>query len=624
MSESRAQHTTPSSGRRPARHPAVERPPSWSPLATRHGAHHPGHRPAAAPHPRAQFPRARGCLLLLLLLLGVLAGLALSPLFSRAGSASSLVRLGGVLAPPPGSVLLGPVPPRRAITLDVVLVPRDPAGLAALASSVSDPSSPRFRHFLAPAAVAARFAPSRAVVSAVRSGLAARGLSGGVLSDGGLVVSYATTAGVLESAFSLGLSDYRVPGRPSPSYGASAGPLLGRAIAPAVAFVAGLSDFDAALAEGAPESRAVPGRAVTSSGSSGGPVPCAAAVATGGMTADTLASAYDLSPLYGAGDFGQGVRVALFELEPFRADDVARYASCYGLAPRLAVQRVDGGAGVGAGSGEAASDVESLLSVAPRARLSVYEGPWSESGVIDTYSAIVLGSRAAVLSTSWGICEGELSPGLSAAEDSIFEEAAAGGMSVVAASGDHGSEDCATGWGSPADALSVADPAAQPFVTGVGGTTLSPGPRGQLRERVWNVPGSFGGSGGGGASADFPEPSFQRGVAPGAPGRLVPDVSAFSSSSTGDAVVQDGVWSTYGGTSIAAPTWAGLLALADAEKGCAAPVGFADPLLYRLAGRAPAAHFHDITSGDNDYLGDHPGAYGATVGYDRASGLGSP
>jgi subtilase family serine protease len=244
--------------------------------------------------------------------------------------------------------------------------------------------------------------------------------------------------------------------------------------------------------------------------------------------------------------------------------------------------------------------------------------------VIDTYSAIVLHSGAAVLSTSWGVCEAELSPGLSAAEDTLFQEAAAGGMTVVAAAGDHGSEDCATGPASPADGLSVADPAAQPFVTGVGGTTLSVTSRGQLREEVWNVPGSFGGSGGGGASADFSEPSFQRLVAPGATGRLVPDVAAFSSSSAGDAVVHGGVWSTYGGTSIAAPTWAGLFALADARHGCAAPVGFADPLLYRLAGRTSTSYFHDITSGDNDYLGDHPGAYGATLGYDQASGLGSP
>ena len=86
----------------------------------------------------------------------------------------------------------------------------------------------------------------------------------------------------------------------------------------------------------------------------------------------------------------------------------------------------------------------------------------------------------------------------------------------------------------------------------------------------------------------------------------------------------NGQWIAYHGTSFAAPLWAALIALTDASNSCAGEtVGFANPLLYRIASTDPTA-FNDVTAGDNDLTGTNLGLFPATPGYDMASGLGTP
>ena len=87
-------------------------------------------------------------------------------------------------------------------------------------------------------------------------------------------------------------------------------------------------------------------------------------------------------------------------------------------------------------------------------------------------------------------------------------------------------------------------------------------------------------------------------------------------------------WGPGGGTSVAAPTWAGLAALVDASPSCATsgPIGFVNPELYALGKSDQSAYFTDITTGNNDYtpLGYNGGSYRAGPGFDMASGWGSP
>ena len=113
------------------------------------------------------------------------------------------------------------------------------------------------------------------------------------------------------------------------------------------------------------------------------------------------------------------------------------------------------------------------------------------------------------------------------------------------------------------------------------------------------------------------------GAAAGTYCREVPDVSALAGPFPYLNYVS-GSWGSWGGTSLAAPLWASLIALSDASNTCSGEnIGFANPLLYDVAATDPAA-FNDVTVGNNDLTGKNGGVYRALVGYDMATGLGTP
>ena len=187
---------------------------------------------------------------------------------------------------------------------------------------------------------------------------------------------------------------------------------------------------------------------------------------------------------------------------------------------------------------------------------------------------------------------------------------------MVAAAGDAGSSDCYDP-NPPVDdtdtSLQVDDPADQPYVTGVGGTSLTSAGANAPSESVWN---NSLGAGGGGVSTVFPAPSWQSGV--GATHREVPDVSASADPEWGDVVYWEGTWGIVGGTSQASPLWAALVAVGN--QGCAARSGLLNPALYS----ATTGSFNDITVGGNDLVTPGGTHYPATTGYDLASGWGTP
>jgi subtilase family serine protease len=371
---------------------------------------------------------------------------------------------------------------------------------------------------------------------------------------------------------------------------------------------------------------------------------CSKAVDSGGYTANEIASAYGFNGLYNAGDTGSGITVALYELEPYTSSDssdISTYQTCYGTTSPVSTVKAAGPLSCGADPQcglEVVLDIEDVIGLVPGASISVYEGANSDQGAYDTYARIVSDNIAKVISTSWGICESQAelaSVGTPAAENTLFEEAATQGQSVFAATGDNGTTDCINpSTGNPETQRAVDDPASQPFVTGVGGTSLSVSPFG---ETVWDdypTEGLNGGAGGGGVSTLWARPGYQSGftqtqssITCGSAGftcREVPDVSADADPNTGYDIYFSGLggWTTIGGTSAAAPTWASLTTLADASSACTTPVGFANPGLYAAAREAYGSDFNDVRSGNNSY--DGVTGYAAGTGYDMASGLGSP
>ena len=209
--------------------------------------------------------------------------------------------------------------------------------------------------------------------------------------------------------------------------------------------------------------------------------------------------------------------------------------------------------------------------------------------------------------------------------NSALEYAVGRHVTVVAASGDEG----VLGNGSSTPVREVILPASDPLVLGVGGTSLTANPvtGTYISETAYNNPSS---GSGGGFSHLFARPAYQDGVPGIGATRGVPDVAADAEGSTGMALAFSAPGGSYeligaGGTSAAAPFWAGLIALADQQAGH--PLGFVNPAIYRIA-RGPLYRkaFHDITTGNNTVVlnGVTITGYQAGPGWDPVTGWGTP
>jgi subtilase family serine protease len=572
------------------------------------------------------------------------------------------------------------------VHLTVALKPRDPAALAAYANAVSTPGSRLYGRYLSSRAFGRRFGASDAQLHAVRAAFTHQGLSLGRVATGRLSVPLVADAGTIEHGLDVQLR--RVPGVDGRTVvAATRAPALAAGAAAGVQSIVGLQSSSAprplterpqvdgpltqplaatvAQTTPAASTSAGPGVAGRTSGASAsaGPRPCAKATATrnnlGGYTDDELAGGYGFKDLYAAGDEGKGTTIAIYELESNSRADIAAFESCYGIDTSISYVHVDGGAGHGVGTDEAAFDIENVIGFAPEAKILVYQGHNAQSGApgagpFDTFAAIVNQDRAQVVSVSWGGCEAQLGIANARAENTLFQQAAIQGQSIVAADGDNGAQDCQSPKHPNARGLAVDDPASQPWVTGVGGTTLQGlGP--PLYETAWNsrhesagAP-STAGATGGGVSALWAMPPSQshaakslgvRSSAATGPHcgrrhgycREVPDVSVDGDPTSGYVAYWNGDgtvagartgWQVLGGTSGSAPVWAALLALADSAPAChGRPIGFANPALYRAADDAYARDFHDVRLGNNDFATPH--GFSAGRGYDAVTGLGTP
>jgi subtilase family serine protease len=553
---------------------------------------------------------------------------------AQAVGSAVLVGMAGIV--PPGSALVGALPGTTVLHVDLVLQPKDPAALARYAAEVSTPGSPLYHAYIPRGQFAAMFGPSGATISGVYAALRARGLRPGAISADHLSIPVTAAATQIESAFGVGMARYRLAGAGT-GYANTSAPALPAALAAHVQAVVGLDNLarmqPLATKPVQPQAtRPTTSKTATTVGEpTGGPQPCSGASAeqsNGGLTADELAYSYEFSPLYESSDFGAGVTVGIVEFgEPNLPSDIAAYQSCYGTSAQVSYHQVDGFKQTGAGEGEAALDIEVVAGLAPGASIVVYQAPNTGAAPYDVYRTIVDRDTARVISESYGLCEFYQDRHAALALHTLLEQAAVQGQTVVASSGDTGSEGCLDNDSVPRR-LSVSFPASDPLVLGVGGTTLStvqPRPG----EAVWNERSSGNGAGGGGKSTLFAEPKFQASFGIKSKVRQVPDVSADADPLTGYVVYHSGAWVHFGGTSGSAPLWAALLALTDA-KCPTSPVGWVNPALYHAA--SPAAKtivLDDISTvsgslNNNDYTGAGHGNYPVGKGYDMATGLGSP
>ena len=226
----------------------------------------------------------------------------------------------------------------------------------------------------------------------------------------------------------------------------------------------------------------------------------------GGLAPSDFRTAYHLN---GISANGAGQTLGVFELDGYQPTDITAYESNFGIAPAVPLTNVliDGFNGsAGENAAEVCLDIELMSAVAPRAKqILVYEGLNTDAGVINVYQKIATDNLAKEISTSWGGPEDQTTPATLQTENRIFMQMAAQGQSVFAASGDSGALDDQVN-------LSVDDPAAQPYVTGTGGTALTMNPdHSYLKETTWW---SGGVGGGGGISATWPLRAGKQGWLP--------------------------------------------------------------------------------------------------------------
>jgi kumamolisin len=321
-----------------------------------------------------------------------------------------------------------------------------------------------------------------------------------------------------------------------------------------------------------------------------------------------------------AGLDGAGQRIAIIELGDggYRPHELRAYFHKLGLPmPKITAIPVDGGTNSPGGSwdGEVLLDIEVIGSIVPAAELLVYFAPPTDKGFLAALSAAVHDPREpSVISISWGDRENEFTEHSRQAFDDILRAAAARGITVCVATGDHGYAD-RDGMGDrvlKGVGAHVDFPASHPYVLACGGTTMFVGDDGSLDEEVW---GDRWSGTGGGVSAYYPRPAWQDGLrVPRTSyrfkGRGIPDVAGVADPETGYKV-RLRRHDVQGGTSAVAPLWAGLIARFNQRLGTR--VGYINPLLYEIA----PTGFNSVTKGTN-------GRYRARLGWDACTGHGTP
>ncbi|MGI9123726.1 MAG: S53 family peptidase, partial [Mycobacterium sp.] len=357
--------------------------------------------------------------------------------------------------------------------------------------------------------------------------------------------------------------------------------------------------------------------------------PFPAEVPEQGLSPDALMRTYNAMPMREAGHTGNGVTVVVFAFDGFDQSDLDLFSSTFNL-PRFTPDVIGGQPP--ARRGEATMDLEAIHAIAPDAKKVLVnarptvegEAPYRKIAEMMEDTSRRYPGAVWSLSIGWG-CDKLITAADLVPVRAALSAAHSLGTTAFDASGDLAGLECKGGdeWSSPphADNVGLDAVASMPEMTDVGGTTLSTDASGGwLSEQAWfDAPLSQGT--GGGVSAIFDRPAWQDGISadPGGKRRLTPDISAVADPFTGVKIVFDQQVIVGGGTSLAAPIWAGFAAVMNqflTDSG-GRSLGDINPLLYRVAEGARLPAFRDIVLGGNAVASAGPG-------YDLVTGLGTP
>lgn len=454
---------------------------------------------------------------------------------------------------------------------------------------------------LAPGDFAERFAPSAAGYARLQTWLAANQILVTRVVDGRTTITARGSAAAIERAFGVELHDYADGGE---TFRAAAGPLkLPYEALDIVVGVAGLS--------GAPawRSHLVPPN--LSSGKSLTPTDLhtlygATAITNPGMgeTVAILGTGNPPTPDVDVGGF-------MSAFMPFGKTTAPGYSQVFLGGPNRDPVAVANNEYI-----ENCLDAEMVLAMAPLANVVHVLTATNTPGLFTDGISYIVNQvpQAHAVSVSYGSCE-RGAAGETPVVNTLLEQALAQGQVWFFASGDTGTDGCRDGSGNVH--IAAGWPASSPYAVGVGGTMI--GPAGT--EVTWNEndPANGAAAGGGGPSEMFTKPAYQVGVTPNDGARDEPDVAGIAGGA-GVWIAVRGNHGGVGGTSAAAPIWAGVWALVDQGKG---GKGIPDALT-KIYGIGKTAAFNDITKGDNGGPDGLTPGYPAGTFFDLATGWGTP
>ena len=557
----------------------------------------------------------------------------------------------------------------------------DPAAAQALAQAVSTPGNASYGKYLTPAQFRREFAPSQSQVNNVRSWLKSQGFTVDYTPTNNHYVAAEGTVAQAQAAFATPFGMYSVQGKTvrSPSTNVS----IPTSLASAVTGVMGLDESTAFVVTDHVVDKNAPPTAgfrnapplsdywaqfVSSyaypAGFTDVASPATASWTVKGYTPAQIKGAYGISNTYD----GAGQTVAIIDAyaSPTILQDVNQWSTNRGL-PTMTTSQLVQVVPPGVYNrpetrqqdpqgwyGEETLDVEAVHGMAPAAKIVFVGAPNNYRDLDAAMNHVVDNHLASIVTNSYGFPTELLPTGYMKPLEDTLIQAAAEGIGVYFSSGDGGDETSVVGYATPDW------PASSPWVTAVGGTSIGiDASNARVLETGWGTSNyncdtttlvctrtAWLYGAGGGVSRIFAKPWYQSGL--NFSGRAVPDVAAIADPQTGLLVGQtqtfpDGVYYDeyrIGGTSLASPIFAGLMALADQAAG--SPHGFANPAFYAnesafydvLSVKTAVARRNFVNSVDDaagtvdrlrtfdDYSGS-PTQHTGT-GWDNVTGLGTP
>ena len=504
---------------------------------------------------------------------------------------------------------LGVLPAEKRLQLSLNLPVRNQDQLDDFLAQLQDPNSPNFHKYLSVAEYTDRFGPSQADYDEVVSWAQANGFTVTETAPNRRLVNVEAPVSVINKAMHVTMSQFAHPTENRTFFAADREPQVN--IGVQLLHVTGLDNFQRPFnhlkARGGDHNSAP----VAHAGGSG---------PSGEFLPSDMRAAY-----YGSGSLtGAGQTIGIFSFDGYKASDLTVYKNGTGMTFSTPVNNVlvngysgvcDDGTGSGTGTcddGEQILDIVNAIGMAPGiTQVLFYEG----SSATPILNKMVSDNSAKVLSSSWG--GGGFN---NTTDDPIYQEMAAQGQTFLNATGDEGAYNSST-WLAPS---------ADPNVLEVGGTDLTTASAGGAWASETGWPDSGGGFYSGSGSHT---PSYQQlaGVITttnkgSTTYRNDPDVAMEANFDNPTA--SNGQFLTgYGGTSFAAPRWAGFIALVNQQSVANGhgTVGFVNPAIYNVGiSSSYSSDFHDITSGNNKPTAGSGTGFNAVAGFDLVTGWGSP